>query len=171
MSFSHYEIHRGNIHADTIFIPSLTLPSEFPITTPFTLPIIDKQVVLAKDKMNWWNPLGGHIEEGETWQMALKREALEEAGVVIKDIQIVGYVRAHKIKSHSENCYPDISLLPFAISKVEQVVDNWSLKETKDRVITSFENALSLLKQRDDNFQMYEIFSYILQEILHYEIN
>jgi 8-oxo-dGTP diphosphatase len=34
-----------------------------------------------------WGPPGGHLEYGESWQQCAQREALEETGLEINDIQ------------------------------------------------------------------------------------
>jgi len=44
----------------------------------------DKVLLVHHKKLNLWLPLGGHIEEDETPEMALEREAMEEAGISIE---------------------------------------------------------------------------------------
>ena len=161
--FSVYTIRKGKNKANAQFYPSSNLPKGTPITTPFTFPFLSKKkVVLAKDKMGWWNPVGGHIEEGESWQEALKRESLEEAGVKITDIIIFGYVLIKQTKQKIIR-YPDISVLPFTWSKVDQYISNWTNMETRGRKTCSIEKARKLFKLRSDNNQMLEIFDYLVK--------
>ncbi len=63
--YSVYTIRKPYIIAKTVFVPSKFLPKDLPITTPFTFPLYDEKYFLAFDKNGWWNPLGGHVEEGE----------------------------------------------------------------------------------------------------------
>jgi hypothetical protein len=45
-----------------------------PVTTLLLFLFIRNKVVLAYDKMGWWNPLGGHIEKGKPGKKAILRE-------------------------------------------------------------------------------------------------
>lgn len=76
------------------FFPSDSLPKEIPISTPLTFAFMGQDLVLTKKKNGWWDILGGKVRNGESWQNALKREAYEEAGVAIDDINVIGYVKA-----------------------------------------------------------------------------
>ncbi|WP_029192042.1 NUDIX domain-containing protein [Paenibacillus elgii] len=49
------------------------------------------QFVFVKNKKRKWEFTGGKKEDGETILEVAKREAWEEAGAIIEDIQVVGY--------------------------------------------------------------------------------
>ena len=142
---------------DFTFHPSQEL-LEVPISTPFTFAFQENSVMLAEDKNGWWNPLGGHIENSETWIEALKREALEEAGVIISDIVIVGYILA---KNSSHPKYPELSQLPITYSKIDTIVSDWTPLETHQRQLCNDQACVTLLSERDDEHQMLRIFEYV----------
>lgn len=59
----------------------------------------DKKVALLHaTKVNYHKLPGGGVEEGEDWIEALKREALEEIGCQIKNIQELGVVEEYRDK-------------------------------------------------------------------------
>jgi 8-oxo-dGTP diphosphatase len=62
---------------------SPSLPSSTLCTAVMCVAIKDGKVVLARSQRGW-GMLGGHIEDGETLEEALRREALEEGGFVIE---------------------------------------------------------------------------------------
>ena len=65
----------------------------------------DKFVFSYNKKRNGWEIPGGHIEEGENWQEAAKREMYEETGATkVKLIPISVY----KISSYALLCYCEI---------------------------------------------------------------
>lgn len=76
----------------------------------------NNKLLLTKTRRGWEIP-GGHIEEGEDISTALKRELLEEAGIVqVTDIKLFGY---RKIVNGQQNYnrstgkpYPMVSYLP-----------------------------------------------------------
>lgn len=151
-----------------VFVPSLELANHLPISTPFTFPFKDKSVVLALDKMGWWNPAGGHMEKGETWEQTLVREAKEETGIQITDIKIAGYIKIEKLKG-SNSKYPPVSIIPITTSKVVTYYDNWIPMETKQRKIFSIKQAKKMLGLRADNHQMLDVFNYITNYCLNYD--
>ena len=160
-NFSTYTLNKEGMKANAVFYPSEKLPS-LPITTPFTFPFKIDKVCLSLDKMGWWNPLGGHTELGENWEEALIREADEEAGVEIKSIKVVGYVKIDHMPGSKTKGYPKTSILPITVSEINNYYQNWDSMETKDRGLFSFDVAVELLNKRTDNNQMSEIFSYII---------
>ena len=60
--------------------------------------------VRQKGKTSWEIP-GGHIEEGETWQEAIKRELYEETGAVEFDIEPIC---VYSISKYALLCFAEI---------------------------------------------------------------
>ncbi len=160
MKFSTYFVKDKYISAKTVFVPSNSFPFGIPITTPFTFPIYQHKYLLALDKNNWWNPLGGHMNESEDWISCVKREALEEGGVVIDNVEMFGYVLS-EIIFDEYNKYPTKGILPITHSRVKMYKENWQKFETKDRKLFTADEAKGALLKRDDNKQMYEVFEYL----------
>lgn len=162
LTFSPYLLSKKGLYSKATFIPSVDLPKDLTVTTPLTFPFTeDDKVLLAKDKSGWWNPVGGHIEEGETIDDTLLREADEEAGAVISDNKLVGYALIEQLNFDFESKYPPVSIIPFYISKLVSLREDWKPLETYQRKVFTVDEALVELKKRDDNNQMFEILSYI----------
>lgn len=153
---------KKDIMAEATFSPTNILPIEIPISTPLTFPMNKDDFVLTFDKNDWWNPLGGHVENDETWIEALNRESREEAGVDIKDIELVGYIKIKTIHAPQNTPYPDVSLIPMTVSKVVNYSENWTPMETSMRGVFNRTDTFNKLKVRTDGGQMLQIFSYIL---------
>ena len=160
-----YILKNGDIRAETTFFPSNKLPRNIPISTPFTFPFYKNKVYLCLDKTGWWNPLGGHINKGETWQEAVTREAREEAGVIVDDIRIVGYIYVKHLTNTTDPRHPPESIMPATVSKVVGYLSSWQRHETIERGIFTTGEAVELFKKRDDNNQMLEVFEYIYQHL------
>ena len=60
--------------------------------------------VRQKGKTSWEIP-GGHIEEGETWQEAIKRELFEETGAIEFDIEPIC---VYSISKYALLCFAEI---------------------------------------------------------------
>lgn len=160
--YSLYILKNGGVRAETLFLPSDKLPGDIPVSTPLTFPFYKNKVYLCLDKTGWWNPLGGHINKGETWQEAVTREAREEAGVIVDNIRTVGYVHVKHSTDVADQVHPTESIIPITVSKVVKYLSNWQRHETRERGIFTPKEAVELFKKRNDNDQMLEIFEYVI---------
>ena len=64
-----------------------------------------KYVFCYNKKRNGWEIPGGHIEEGETWRKAAKREMYEEVGATKIKLEPIS---VYKISSFALLCYCEI---------------------------------------------------------------
>ena len=94
----------------------------------------DKYVFSYNEKRKGWEIPGGHIEEGETWKEAAKREMYEETGATkIK----VTPVAVYKISQFGLLCYCEIEELKelpnYEMSKImfsDDLPDNMTYPDT-----------------------------------------
>lgn len=163
--YSIYTVANDLQHTDFQFFESQNLPAGITISTPLTFPFLDSKIALCFDKNNWWNPLGGHIEDGETFADTLVRESFEEAGVTIQksSIKVVGYIKSTNYPDSQDIRHPPESVLPITTSTAISMKGDWKPMETTNRGLFLPNEALSLMKVRDDNNQMWEILDFIIR--------
>ncbi len=134
------------------------------------------QILLVKSPWRGWEYPGGLIEPGESFQEALHREIMEEAGV---EIEITGFVGICK------NIERDIVNIDFTAryvsgelrtseesteviwASVEQAMDLITFPLTKKRLknmLSGREEAVLFCFQRENGFQVTEDSSFFLGE-------
>ena len=93
----------GNKSTKVQFKISNSMPNDVELITSVMCAVQRrKELLLVRPKRGWGLP-GGHVEEGEPPIDAIIRECREEASVDIKNIRLVGYWEADKIKDLDEN--------------------------------------------------------------------
>ena len=104
------------------FIPSSVIPLDIPLSTPLTFAFAGQNVLLVKKRLNdWWDVVGGKIEKNESYIETIKREALEEGGVEIDNIILIGYVLATNIGAFNPK-FAQRTVLPVTISFIKKVI-------------------------------------------------
>lgn len=105
------------------FIPSDILPKGLSLTAVLLWCFQNNNVLLVHVPRGW-GIIAGHIEDEETPEEAAKREALEEAGIIINSLNLIGYLKAKKYKKNKLNSrYPLNSAIPVFISN-DFVIDH-----------------------------------------------
>lgn len=100
---------------------------DFPVTACFVA-AFDKsgKLAIAKPKRGWGLP-GGHVEQGETPTECIKREAKEECGIELENLQLIGGWRAEKLRNTSENdAYPNIAYQLLFLGDIKNIENDFA---------------------------------------------
>ncbi len=159
-----YLTENNGVKTEYSFFEASSLPERVPISTPITFAFIGQNLVIVKKRNGWWDVVGGKIEEGETWEDALKREAYEEAGIFIDHIEIVGYVLVKNSGNESNFTFPKENIIPVTFSFVKEVDYKWEPRETLERDALQKDEVRKLFKLRLDNDQLHDIYNIVLSE-------
>lgn len=145
------------------FIPSLDLPDNIPISTPLTFCFGGQSVLLVKKPNGWWDIPGGKMENNESYIDTIKRETIEEGGVEIDNIKLIGYILATNHKSE-KSTFPFQTLLPVTVSFIKSV--NWFFvpsKEIFSRDLVKRSEVKDFLNTRSDNGQLMSVYEYVIE--------
>ena len=98
-------------------------PPEAHVSAVHCLAFSGEQLVLARHVSRGWTIPGGHVEPGETVIEALRREALEEAGVVVGEPTLLAVERIERLSgpvslTPSGRPYPEPAFQVFFVAPV-----------------------------------------------------
>ncbi|MEA1929909.1 MAG: NUDIX domain-containing protein [Patescibacteria group bacterium] len=144
------------------FVVADKLPEDALISTPLTFAFVGRNLVLVEKKNGWWDIIGGKIEAGETWVEALKREAREEAGILIDHIRVVGYVAAQNTGDTSGDIFPVENILPVTMSFAQEIYDDSLADDVVRRELFKRSEVGAILNKREDNGQLSEMFDHVV---------
>ena len=98
-------------------------PPEANVSAVHCLAFAGDQLVLARHVSRGWTIPGGHVEPGESVIEALRREALEEAGVVVGEPTLLAVERIERLSgppspAPSGRPYPEPAFQVFFVARV-----------------------------------------------------
>ena len=118
----------------------------------------DNQVIMVQSRDGDYQFPGGGLENGESQLETLKREALEEAGIVIKDAaELIGVVEEGRKSLEIEDAY-FVMKSTYYLCYVEEYVDalqleeyekEWGFTPVRIELAEAYKKNLSILTQRE----------------------
>jgi ADP-ribose pyrophosphatase YjhB (NUDIX family) len=154
MQFPVIDIRCGSSQTRVCFESAGDIPA-LPITCVFAFARYGDRFVLVEEAGRGWNPVGGHIEAGETWQDALRREAFEEAGVALDAVEIVGYLRCDVVRGHTD--YPPSAAILVTTARATKLHPHWPEQDAVARGLFTFDDASEALGNRADANQFRDV--------------
>lgn len=145
------------------FVKATELPSNVPISTPLSFAFLDHRLLLVKKANGWWDIVGGKMEGGEDYLMALDREAEEEGGVQIHAHTLVGYVRAET--KGDPGRFPPVSLLPVTYAHIKKMSHAFvPTREVLARDLVKLDEIEQYLSSREDAGQLLHMARYAFEQ-------
>lgn len=86
--------HWGNVQAT--FYPQRDWQGVQPLRAVLLFAFFGDRVVLCDIAGRGWSVPSGHIQEGETPEQAIRREAQEEAGITLNRVEPIGLYQLHE---------------------------------------------------------------------------
>lgn len=114
--------------------------------------ILNGKIVLSRTHRGW-DCLGGHIEDGESVEETMQREALEEGGLRVERFRLLGFRKVTNSKviiaKQTGKPYPLISFMPWfvAVSSLPLVPTTGDEGEIFESRAFDVEEACTLSKE------------------------
>ena len=117
----------------------------------------DGQLVMIQSRMGDYSFPGGGIDDGESHLDALKREALEEAGIIIKeDVKLLGVVEEQRKSLEVEDAYFAMKstyylcyVLGYTTPKLEEYEKEWGFTPVEINADEAYKKNLDLLQNHE----------------------
>lgn len=138
------------------FEPTVTLPAG-PISACMVFALYDGKLAMSYPKRGWGLP-GGHMEQAETPEECIRREAVEEAAIELGELRLIGQWKAAKqFDSEFNRYYPDTAYQLLYVSEVVKVHDFVPQFEVSQRAFVALDDVMDF---HHDPVQFREIFEY-----------
>lgn len=125
-----------------VFEPCDTV-SEMPVTAVMVCAFTDDGKLAFSRPSRGWGLPGGHVEEGETIEQCARRELIEEAGVEVGELKLVGrWSVAKEFNSEYNKKYPDTAQQLLYIADVVNIHHYESTLEVLERAFFTVEEAI-----------------------------
>lgn len=135
---------------------SISPPAQL-VTGVFALCFQTDKLLFVRHRDRGWDLPGGHVEAGESFEVALQRELLEEAAAVISDVTLFAHIEINLIGEAPANyCYPaPQSFMLCFVAKIAKLEPFEAKFETVERKLCSPEEAEQMAWVKD-NRALYE---------------
>ncbi|MFC3701926.1 NUDIX hydrolase [Reinekea marina] len=121
---------------DTEYKLQWVLPEDIPkdsiVTTAHGYCFKGDELLVVENHRGFELP-GGHLDPGENYEAAFKREVLEEACVHVGNVVLLGFIRVEPLLKTTSLNYPSISYMAFCSSVVEKIEDYLPVHECVSR--------------------------------------
>ena len=133
-------------HETAAFVASGAPPSDLAVPSPAALvfPFYGDKVVLADIVTRGWCIPSGHVEAGETFEEAVRREAREEAGVTLGHVACLGYF----VLTHAQT--GAVRHAPTFVGEVLGLGDDPLTPDSRGRQLVNVEDVAGLYFAWDD---------------------
>jgi 8-oxo-dGTP pyrophosphatase MutT (NUDIX family) len=133
------------------------LPPAHLITSALALAFRKQSILMTKLNARGWDIPGGHLERGESPEIALHREVREETGALLSNVRLLGYQHIRLLAPCPPNYrYPcPESYQTFFLATVADLSDFMPTDETRARALFSPYEAISL-RWVQENRDLYE---------------
>lgn len=133
------------------------LPPAHLVTSALALAFQGDRILMTNLNARGWDIPGGHLETGESPEIALCREVMEETGAALSDVRLLGYQHIRLLSPCPPNYrypYPD-SYQTLFLATVAELPTFTPTDETRERALFTTEEALHL-RWVQENREMYD---------------